>query len=547
MTRAFGRSDGAGGHATGETLRRVAPWVLLLGVAAALRWLQWTRSVTLFNDGPRFLAAAQDFARGDWGAFLAQPHHPLFPIGVAAGHALGLDWERAAALLAVLGGTAAVGVAALFFRDAFGTRPAWIGATLLAVHSRMVEYSSDVQTDGLYLGLFGTGLWFLWRAWTRGSVRAAALGGAFAGLAYLTRPEGVGLVVGAAVLAGGAWLYGAWPARRAFEIASVFALMAALCAAPYVIAVRTVTGQVALTQKKSVVELAGGEREPIATQPPAAATPFASGERLDAGEDGRAVVDATSRGERAWEAARMLTRTAKSAFRYGALALLAAGLVAARGRPTRRAVFVAVIALLYGAVLYALTLQSGYVSRRHALPALVPLFGYVGIGACALGAALSSRLPRAGNASALLAAGVAAIVAIGELATQREPRRSEERAARAAAEWLRANAAPGLLATDRSRLGYYAGMPYIALQRVDEASLASLFDRSSVLYLLSDDPDEVEALKRAGEHGIRPIHRVRVGEREAWVFERVEPAPQESPRGSVPRCRSGAPACRAPV
>ena len=35
----------------------------------------------------------------------------------------------------------------------------------------------------------------------------------------------------------------------------------------------------------------------------------------------------------------------------------------------------------------------------------------------------------------------------------------------------------------------------------------------------------IEALQRAGGPRIRPIHSVRVGEREAWVFERVEPAP----------------------
>lgn len=226
----------------------------------------------------------------------------------------------------------------------------------------------------------------------------------------------------------------------------------------------------------------------------------------------------------------MLARTEKSAFRYGALALLAIGLFAARGRPTHRGVFVFAIAGVYAGVLYALTLQSGYVSRRHALPALIPLFGYVGLGACAFGAALAPRVAPLRASSGLLAVGVAAVVAIGELATQRAPRREEERAARAAAEWLRAHATPGLLATDRSRLGYYAGMPYIGLQRVDEASLASLLGAYGVRYLLSDDPSEIEALQRAGGRQIRPIHHVRVGEREAWVFERVEPSPQESTR-----------------
>lgn len=524
-----------------------AAWLSLLVFAAGLRWFQWLRAATLFNDGPRFIGAAQDLARGDWRTFLGQPQHPLYPIAIAAGHALGLDWENAGAFVAVLGGCAAVGAAALFFRDAFGTQAAAIGAALLAVHSRLVEYSSDVQSDGLYLGLFVTGVWFLWRAWTRTSMRAAVAGGIFAGLAYLTRPEGIGLVVVATVLAAGAWLHGSWSARRALTLAGVFAASAMLCAAPYIVAVRVVTGHAGLTQKKSLLEMAGGDPESLATAPPSAATPFATGDRVDAGAEGRAVVDATSRGARAWEAARMLARTEKSAFRYGALVLLVAGLFAARGRPTRRAVFLAALVSIYAGVLYALTLQSGYVSRRHALPALIPLFGYVGLGACALGNALASRAALRRVSPAMLAAGVAAIVAIGELATQRAPRREQERAARAAAEWLRSHAAPGLLASDRSRLGYYAGMPYIALPRVDEASLATLLGPNRVRYLLSDDPSEIEALQRAGGHRVRPIHRVRVGEREAWVFERVDPSPQEAPQGRISRCRTGAAACRSPV
>lgn len=504
---------------------RLAAWLLLLVCAGALRWVQWSRSATLFNDGPRFVAAAQDLARGEWTAFLAQPQHPLYPIAIAAGHALGLGWEDAGALVSVLGGCAAIGMLALFFRDAFGCLPAWLGAGLLAAHTRLVEYSSDVQSDGLYIGFFGAGTWLLWCAWSRASRRAAAAAGLVAGLAYLTRPEGLGLVLVMLVLAGLSWLRGEWSARRALGIAGAFGATAALCVAPYVIAVRVATGETAVSRKKSLVEMAGGAAAPRATAPPPVATPFASGARLDPGADGRAVDAAASPAERAFAAARMLARTAKSAFRYGLLALLGVGLLAARGRPTRRAVFVAVIAGLYAGVLYALTLQSGYVSRRHALPPLLPLFGYVGLGACAMGAALASRTAWRAPAASLIATGIAAIVVGGELASQRAPRRHEERAARAAAEWLRAHAAPGLLATDRSRLGYYAGMPYIPLQRVDAASLASLLDQHGVRYLLSDDPMEIGALQRAGGPRIRPIHSVRVGEREAWVFERVESAP----------------------
>jgi Gpi18-like mannosyltransferase len=139
----------------------------LLGFAAALRWLAWSRTVTLFNDGPEFLELAKSAAAGEWDAVLSHPYHPLYSLLVACVHAVGFDWESAGALVGVAGGTAAVAFLFLFVRDAFGAPAAWIGAGLLALHSRAVEFSSDIQSDGLYLGLFLAGVWFGWRAWTR--------------------------------------------------------------------------------------------------------------------------------------------------------------------------------------------------------------------------------------------------------------------------------------------------------------------------------------------------------------------------------------------
>ena len=103
-------------------------------------------------------------------------------------------------------------------------------------------------------------------------------------------------------------------------------------------------------------------------------------------------------------------------------------------------------------MLFGLTYFSGYVSRRHALPPLLPLYGYVGLGAIALGTWIARAAARGGvrGLRRYLAARdrsrVAVLVGLGELATQREPRRADERAARAAAEWLRDTATP-----DRSR------------------------------------------------------------------------------------------------
>jgi len=181
----------------------------------------------------------------------------------------------------------------------------------------------------------------------------------------------------------------------------------------------------------------------------------------------------------------------------------------------------------------------GYVSRRHALPPLVPLFGYTGLGAFALASWFASFCSRRGIAwpgrasPVLIAASIAVLIGVGELATQREPRREEERAARSAAEWLRDHRSPAPLAATRLRLGYYAGMPYVPLVRVDsvsaESHLDEYLDEVGVRYLLLDDPKELEAVRRVEGTRLRPLHSIRQGGREAWVFERVESLAESRP------------------
>ena len=537
-----------------STSERVA-LLALLGFAAALRWFAWSRAVTLFNDGPEFLELAKSAAAGQWDAVLSHPYHPLYSLLVAGAHAVGFDWESAGALIGVAGGTAAVAFLFLFLRDAFGARAAWIGAGLLAVHSRAVEFSSDIQSDGLYLGLFIAGVWFGWRAWTRRSLRSAAAAGIASGLAYLTRPEGLGLACVLIALVGFEWLRGTWRVVPALRVAGGVATAAALCVAPYVIALEQNGGGWTLTHKKSVSQFtgAGPASIDVASAPPrvqrmparsplhAPVSPAIAATRiqLDRGEDGLAVEKAASRPARAFVSATMLFRTAKSAFRYGLLLLLAAGLVVARGRPSQRGLFVGAIVVAYAGLLYALTFSMGYVSRRHALPPLVPLFGYTGLGAFALASWFASFCSRRGIAwpgrasPVLIAASIAVLIGVGELATQREPRREEDRAARSAAEWLRDHRSPAPLAATRLRLGYYAGMPYVPLVRVDsvsaESHLDEYLDEVGVRYLLLDDPKELEAVRRVEGTRLRPLHSIRQGGREAWVFERVESLAESRP------------------
>jgi hypothetical protein len=561
--------------------------IALVVGAGAVRWIAWSRTAAIFDDGPRFLAIARALDAGAWSLALRDAFHPLYPLATMGVHrALALadsapGWEMAGALVSVVASSAAVGFLFVFVRDAFGRPPAWAAAGLLAVHSRAIEYGSDVQSDGLYLGLFAAGIWAGWRALRDRSPAAAAGAGAAAGLAYLTRPEGLGLVLALGALGALAMARRRWPWRAGAGWLAALGAAALLCAAPYVLALHQWTGVWTLTHKKSVSGMVRGEvaptpgapvPEPLAATlegtharsvtPPAfpLATDVPAGSArvspptppwlyalqlsapvtVDAGwldpeyldQDGLRVALASSRAERASEALRMLGRHVRSALRYSVTVLAALGLLALAGRPGLRGGYSAALAGLYLVVLYALTLSSGYVSRRHALPPLLPLFGYAGFGALALGTWLARGL-RVPTRAGLVGVLVVAAVATGELASQSAPKRLEELAMRRAAEWLHANASvPGPVAAPRQRFGYYAGMPYIPLAGVAQESLARYLSGAHARYVLLEDADHVAALRRAEGSGVRLLHQVEVAGVPAFVLEltRVpEAAPVPAP------------------
>lgn len=612
-----GREDSRRGQPSGWSRRETIALVALVAGAAAWRWLAWTRTAVLFDDGPRFLAIARAIDAGWWPAALRDSFHPLYPASAALAHRLlrapdtAAGWETAAALVSVLGGAAAVAFLYLFLRDAFGRAVASGGALLLAVQGRAVEYASDVQSDGPYLGLYAAGLWAGWRAWRSGSPALAALAGIASGLAYLTRPEGLGLALVLAALGVASIVRRRWTPRAGAGWLVALGMATALCAAPYVVALHALTGEWTLTHKKSVAALVGAERgvtpgapvrprpapppesvtpapapapagataTPAPAPPEATATPGAAagtparseaqapvsppapapaaGSEPDAPrppwldalglgtpltvrredmapayleQDGLRVALAPSAPRRAFEALRMLVRHAKSSLGYGVLALACAGLVACRGRPGARGVYVLASILLYAGVLYALTASSGYVSRRHALPPLLPLFGYAGAGALAAGAWLA-RAARAPERGVLAGALVVAVFAAGEVAGGRAPKRLDALAGRRAAEWLRDHAPQrGRLAASRQRLGYYAEMPYVPLAGIADGALGRYLSRVGARYVLIEEPGRLEALRRAEGDAVRVLHRVELAGEQAWVLERQAPAEPGSAR-----------------
>lgn len=507
---------------------------LLLALAVALRVLAWVRSAALFNDGPRFLRQAQLFDAGEWMTAVADAYHPLYALAIVAarraGAVLGVEgsWEATAVGVSIAGGAIALVCLWGFVRDAFGGPYAWIAGALFAVHSRAIEYTSDVQSEGLYLAWYLAGVWLAWRALARRSAGYALAAGFAAGAAYATRPEGLGLVlVTGGVMIGVAWRQG-WGLAAAARGLAALVVGAALWVVPYTIVVHAATGTWSLTQKKPVSEFLGAGGVGPAAMPHATGT---AALRTDIAPLPRAL-GAPRRGpadrDQMLDAAADFFDTLRSSPRSAIwiVILWGAWIAVRRDGLGLRGCFIAAIAAAYTVVLARLVLEAGYVSRRHALPPFLPAFGYAAIGTHELGRWLGSGWARwrgtepvSSIAAAL--AGCAVMAAIS-LSHQWEARRLDKLAERRAAEWL-ADRHPGgdHVAGSGARIGYYSRMAFSDLTRVDPAKLSDTLIQNRVDFAIVNRGAFVEALR--ADPRFELLHREEIAGERAFVFRAVVP------------------------
>lgn len=503
---------------------------LLAAAAVALRALAWSRTVVLFNDGPIFLELAEAMGSGRWAEVLAHPYHPLYPLAIHGFAVVAPGLEAAAALVSIVGGGLAVAALYVFLTDTFGPRLGAIGAATLALHPHAVAFSSDVQSDGLYMGLFVLAAALAWRGLSGARPGLAAAAGVASGLAYLTRPEGLGVVL---VAGAGALVLVAtqrWTLRAGAAWGAALAIGASAIVLPYVVAVHEVTGVWTATQKKPALQI--GERRVGFDGAPAAVE---TAEPLTLAMPEIPSVPEPW-GERALFAVTEVVGAAGSAMRFELLPFLLLGLVLARGRPTGRGAYIGGFALLYGVVLLALVAGAGYVSRRHALPPMVLCFGYLALGLEAAARWVLDRLGRRTAAeSALVGALAVAIVAVLALPRDLRPRREDRAAGREVAEWLRAQPAePGAVAASRLQVAYYADRRFVPLPSSGLDDPMGWLRRSSARYLILDR-ERLEAepgFEGAMGDGLELLHTVESGGRNAMVFRILQDG-EDAPAGAA--------------
>lgn len=170
---------------------------LMVLAATLLGWLA-ARAEVMYADGLRYVAGARAVDRGDWKTSVVRAvDHPAYPMTIAGAHRLlgggesPQDWQTAAQTASVVAGVLLVIPLYLVALELFGPTAAWMACVLTFLVPNTGRVLADALSEGLFLLFWTWGCWFALRFLKRGGTFWLAPMVLAAGLAFLTRPEGL--------------------------------------------------------------------------------------------------------------------------------------------------------------------------------------------------------------------------------------------------------------------------------------------------------------------------------------------------------------------
>jgi hypothetical protein len=222
--------------------------LLLIGIAFGLRLYAVLMAQGIAMDSAGYGFMARDFLKGDFIKGLSSALHPLYPILISLISPDSTHVEIAGRFISLFWGTVTLIPLYYLVKEHIGQKEAIFTALFYTFQPYLVTYSGMLLTEATYWGLLVLSVFLFWTGLKNESVWRIVLSGAFLGLAYLTRPEGIGYIVvylGWIVVDG--ILKKKWFKKLVFMgilIPSTFIFVA-----PYVIYIRQETGQWLISKK----------------------------------------------------------------------------------------------------------------------------------------------------------------------------------------------------------------------------------------------------------------------------------------------------------
>lgn len=221
--------------------------LLILAFASVLRLFLLISPEVIHNDGIEYLNHAKRIASGDWSGGRVPP---LYPALIAFFRLFTGNYELAGILVSALFGSLIVLPVFSLGKELFNEKIGLLAALLASVHPFLLSSSGSVLTESAYRFWVTASVLFGWRAFSRGVRNQVLLLSLFATLAYLTKPEAIGLLFIFSL-----WALSVHPSagKRSWKRKIGILLLAfsgfLVFASPYLVKIRMETGKWGISQK----------------------------------------------------------------------------------------------------------------------------------------------------------------------------------------------------------------------------------------------------------------------------------------------------------
>ena len=232
-------------------------WLILI-ISLSVRIYLSIFTYVIKNDSVAYMQNAKYFASGDFSSALGHDYHPLYSLIMAVLYKAVPNMELSGTIVSVLFGTLTVIVFYLIGKSVFDRKISFVSSIILAFHPYAVRFSADIISDSTYFFFFISALGLGYFAITNRKLLLFALTGICSAFAYLTRPEGIGIIIIVAfwcALKDCVKIKVLWKEKLVSILILVVSFL--IFSMPYLVFIEKETGSWSLTKKKKVSNLAG--------------------------------------------------------------------------------------------------------------------------------------------------------------------------------------------------------------------------------------------------------------------------------------------------
>ena len=227
-------------------------WILLI-ISLSVRIYLCFFTYIIQNDSVAFIQNAEYFASGDFQSGLKHDYHPLYSFFITVVYKTIPNMELSGTIVSIFFGTLTVIVFYLIGKSVFDHKISFVSAIILAFHPYAVRFSADIISESTYFFFFISTLGLGFFAITKNKFSLFTLTGICSAFAYLTRPEGIGIII---IVAGWYFIKDLDKIRLIWKnkLASILILIVSFLvfSSPYFIYIKSETGKWLFTMKRNI-------------------------------------------------------------------------------------------------------------------------------------------------------------------------------------------------------------------------------------------------------------------------------------------------------